>query len=181
MDARLPAVFLAGLLLGFTAFALLPQGQEGKTCLNGSIETVFSPGVGEDFIDFIDSAEESVEVEMYVFSYTPLAEALSRAQERGVRVRVILESRISSKQNLETMSFLRSKGVEVKWGSLEYSLTHCKFAVVDGKKVFVGSTNWSYHAMRENRESAVFIEDVKVVQEFLKFFEEDWEAAGAGS
>lgn len=171
----------AGLNVGNSLFSSEWQANEvGSVCLNGSVETIFSPGVGEDYVSLVDGARESIEVQLFQFSYSPLVDALVEAKARGVRVRVILEPRLGSpNSNLKTMELLRAGGVDARWARLDFDKTHSKFAVVDGKKVVVGSNNWSYHAMELNREAAVIIVDERVAREFLEIFEEDWRVAGS--
>ena len=174
----LPLILVIGVVLGFSAASLLTQHAECETCLIGSAQPVFSPGSEEEIIGLIDSANESVEVEMFLFSYEPLADALIRAKERGVEVRVILEPRLDSPNyNLETMDQLRAGGVEARWATLEYDKTHSKLMIVDGKKVLVGSINWSRTALNWNREAAVIIDDEGIAAEFLEEFEKDWDKA----
>lgn len=184
MDSRVFAALLAGLLLGALCgyalfyFAKGMEGGERAQCINGSISEVFSPGAEEEVAGLIRSAEKSVYVEMYLFSYSPLADELIKAQGRGVDVRVILEPRLSGDNaNLDTMERLRGGGVAARWASLEYKLTHTKAMVVDGKRVLVGSTNWSASAMKKNREYSVLIEDEGVAAEFEKNFLVDWDKA----
>ncbi len=187
-QAKTTALLLVVSLLFFSGCAsvksevanILAPGQKEKqageaVCLNGSVQPVFSPGASKEFLSFIESANESIEVELFEFSYTPLMNELIKAKERGVRVRVILEPRLNAPNyNLKAMETLRKGGVEARWATLEFSRTHSKFAVVDGKKVVVGSHNWSFHAMEKNREAAAIIEDERVAGEFEEVFEEDW-------
>ncbi|MBI5177608.1 hypothetical protein HY995_06010 [Candidatus Micrarchaeota archaeon] len=53
--------------------------------------------------------------------------------------------------NIATAEFLNSKGVQVRWASLSYTNTHVKTMVADGKRVLVGSINWSRQALSTNR------------------------------
>lgn len=144
------------------------------------VDAVFSPGAEAEIVALIESANESIEVELFQFSYEPLMDALADARERGVRVRVILEPRLDGDDNLKAMRRLKGSGVDARWASLSFSRTHSKTAVVDGRRVLVGSPNWSYSAMFRNRESAVIIESSEVAGEFERVFEEDWGMAKAG-
>ncbi|MFH1447639.1 MAG: phospholipase D-like domain-containing protein [Candidatus Micrarchaeota archaeon] len=168
------AVFVLGVLFGFLAFSSM-HVEEKSGCINGEIEYIFSPDAEDDIIGVIRSAGETIDLEMYLFNYEPLADELIRARERGVRVRVILEPRLfGDNPNLEMMEYLRAGGLEVRWASLEYKLTHTKAMIVDGKRVLVGSTNWSYSALKKNREYSVLIDDGGVAREFTENFELDW-------
>lgn len=173
--AGLLAGVLLGTVAGFLIFYKAPS--EEKTCLEGSIETVFSPDAEGKVVETIRAAEKSIDVEMYLFNYRPLAEELAIAKARGVKVRVILEPRLSGAENLEMIEYLRSRDVEARWASLDYKLTHAKMMIIDGKQVLVGSTNWSNSALNKNREYSVLIEDSTVVEEFVAGFEGDWKKA----
>ncbi|VVB66760.1 Cardiolipin synthase B [Candidatus Gugararchaeum adminiculabundum] len=140
-----------------------------------SAQPVFSPDAEEFFVSQIDSAQKTIDVEMYTFSNKNLISALERAKERGVKVRLILESRIDSTTNIATMKTLKADGIEARWATITYKLTHAKLMIIDGKKVIVGSHNWSKAAMTANREASVYIESEKLAQEFLGEFEKDWE------
>ncbi|MFH1470790.1 MAG: phospholipase D-like domain-containing protein, partial [Candidatus Micrarchaeota archaeon] len=162
-----------GFALGALAFSLFSQQEINcPACLNGRIETVFSPDSESEIISIIRSANKSIDVEMYLFSYGGLVDELIDAKTRGVAVRVILEPRLSGDNaNLATMERLRDGGIPAKWATLDYKLTHTKAVIIDGKKVLVGSTNWSTSALTRNREYSVLIEDENVAREFLLNFE----------
>ncbi|MBI2444779.1 hypothetical protein HYV43_00115 [Candidatus Micrarchaeota archaeon] len=141
-----------------------------------SIETVFSPGQSEPaLLAIIASARSGLDVMVYQFSFTPLQDALIDAQNRGVRVRLILDPKIEA--NLYTAEKLARFGIPVRWASRDFASTHAKFLVSDGQSVFVGSTNWSRHAMQLNREAAVVIHHPIIAGSFQKIFESDWSIA----
>ncbi|MEW5955913.1 MAG: phospholipase D-like domain-containing protein [Candidatus Micrarchaeota archaeon] len=180
---RSALVLAAGFLLGATAVLFL-YAEPGATafftaspsaCLNGTAQALISPGTADELTAFLASAQQSIDVEMYVFTSSELKDALVQAAGRGVRVRLILEPRIDN--NLATAEFLASKGVEVRWATTDYANTHSKLAIVDGKKILVGSINWSRHALYENRETALIVENERLAREFLAAFEQDWAQA----
>lgn len=141
-----------------------------------SVEAVFSPGQSEPaLLSLIASAQSGLDVMLYQFSYAPLQDALIAAQARGVQVRLILDPKIES--NLYTAEKLANAGVQVRWASSDYASTHAKFLVSDGQSVFVGSTNWSRHAMVLNREAAVVVRNGIIAGSFQRIFESDWSIA----
>ena len=162
-------------VVAFTAgFALQPN--PNQTCAE-SVDAVFSPGADDELYALLESANRSIDVELFQLSYEPLLNELTRAHERGIHVRVILEPRLEGDDNIEAASFLTERGVEVRWASLSFARTHSKFAVVDGSVVFAGSPNWSYSGMRKNREAALIVKGGSAVREFARVFEEDWKIA----
>jgi phosphatidylserine/phosphatidylglycerophosphate/cardiolipin synthase-like enzyme len=58
---------------------------------------------------------------------------------------------------LDFLERLRAGGGSVYEDSRDVT-THAKIVVVDDDFVVIGSTNWSYHALEENNETAVIIE-----------------------
>lgn len=138
------------------------------------ITPVFSPEQGYKVIDFIDQAEESLDIEVYVFTSEEVIDALERAKDRGVTVRIILEKRVIGGKNCATYSELAARGFLVKYASYDYALTHSKFIIRDKKEVLIGSHNFSDSALFKNREASVIIKHNPTVQKFIEIFETDW-------
>lgn len=154
--------FISGsaLLLAAGHFFLVPVTQP-----------VFSPQQGNDIIDFIDDADETLDIEVYLFTSYDARDALIRAHERGVKVRLLLEGEPMNNANDEMYLALVAEGISVKYYGGERM--HSKFIIRDGKEVLVGSHNFSYSALNKNREASVIISG-NAVQEFIDVFEEDW-------
>jgi phosphatidylserine/phosphatidylglycerophosphate/cardiolipin synthase-like enzyme len=104
---------------------------------------------------------------------------LISAKKRGVDVKVILEKDVMSDENKVTFERLRSAGIDIRWASETFKLTHSKFMIIDKKTVLVGSHNWSRSALNFNREASVIISNSPVVSEFLDVFDSDWKIATA--
>ena len=147
---------------------------------NAKVAFVFSPNAQPDVISFINSAERTIDIEMYVFTSDDIIKALSDAQKRGVQVRVIMEPRIEDSRKQKVFDELNALGIETRWASMSYKLTHAKFLIADGRKALIGSINFSMSALTLNREADVTVEGDKV-SEIVSIFEEDWEKASAAS
>lgn len=162
-------MFAAGLVLGLVfgfvvpGFAFAPE-----------TAAVFSPEDGQEVLDLIDSAEDSIDIEVYVFTSRDVIDALERARRRGVSIRVIVEKRVMGGENGEVFRELSAKGFDIRYASQAYQLTHSKFIIVDGEKVLVGSHNLSNSALFRNREASVILSDDVTVGEFEAVFEADW-------
>lgn len=167
-------LFLSGTIIGAIlvfAFFSLAKAEDCKP------QALFSPNSDAEIFSLINSAQESIDLEMYVFTYQPLADALINASKRGVKVRVILESRLDNSGTQQTIfSYLKGNGVEVKWASAVFTRTHSKLLVVDGKKALVGSINFSRSAVKTNREAAAIVCG-ETVAEYTRVFENDWKEA----
>jgi len=176
-DAKWALLFLSlfAIILLLVAYSANPPPCAG---CNAKAEFVFSPNAEDEVLSLLHSAQKTLDVEMYVLTSDDVVRELAEAQKRGVRVRVILEPRVEDSRKQRIFDTLRGNGVEVRWASFTYKLTHSKFVIVDGKRALVGSINFSESALNSNREAAIIIEGEKVA-ELSAVFEEDWEKAGA--
>ena len=138
-----------------------------------SVSVVHSPSAEEEIISFIDSAGDSIYVEVYLLTSMDVVDSLILAHQRGVDVKVILEGRVSGSPNALAYSRLAGTGIDVCWASEAYKLTHSKLIIVDEKKAFVGSHNLSYSALNLNREISLIVEG-KVVSTLLELFNYDY-------
>lgn len=129
----------------------------------------------------IDGAKKSVVVGMYLFRVaggrgeapaTRLAEALARAQKRGVKVEVILDRGHEGADPAEggpegkngaAYRYLRERGVAARYDDLA-TVTHAKALVVDEETAVVGSSNWTAAALTRNREADLVVRDGAVAK-----------------
>ena len=133
--------------LGYSLFAAAPP----CAGCNAKVGIVSSPGAEGEVVSLIRSAKETIDVEIYVFTSEDIVRELADAQKRGVRVRVIMEPRVEDSRKGKVFSLLEASGIEVRWASFEYKLTHSKMIIVDGKTALVGSINLSESALNSNR------------------------------
>ncbi len=157
---------------GFLSASALFGGPRASASCN-LVQPIFSPGTNEELVSLIRSARTSIDVEMYVFTDENLARELTEASARGVKVRVILEPRVSASNLNAIAAGLQAGGVSVKWASVRYQLTHTKMMIVDGKEALVGSINFSKAAQNKNREAAVVLEG-PALADLQKIFEQDF-------
>lgn len=178
LDAKSAAIvvllLLAACLLAYIVFFSPPC----SGC-NAKVSFVFSPGAEGEVVSFIRSAQKTIDIEMYVFTSESVLRELADAEKRGVQVRVILEPRVEDSRKERVFATLQGIGADARWASMEFKLTHSKFAIVDGKRALVGSINFSQSALTANREAAAEIEG-EGVKELSAIFESDWQKASAG-
>ena len=110
----------------------------------------------------VDAAKENIDLATYTFYDFGLAEALIRAKERGVKVRILMDKSMA-KQTTLTRHVIEN-GVEFRWRrGRGGGAMHHKFAVFDGKLLETGSYNWSWNAEVNTFENVMFIDDSAVV------------------
>ena len=130
----------------------------------------------ETVIDAIDGARRSIDVKMFLLTEPALITALSRAQGRGVRTRVILNKarRSGEEDNGTTVTLLQAAGIAVQDGNPAFDVTHEKSMVIDGELAAVKSLNWAPENFTATRDFAVFTRDQDEVSEVARGFEADW-------
>lgn len=143
-------------------------------------------------IDAIDHAQHTVALTTYIFQADQAGRrfiaALSRAQKRGVHVRVLVDA-VGNLYGLKPVSnLLRRLGVPVgvfnparfSWRLAFFNLrTHRKLLVIDGIKGFAGGMNIrKHHLEEENGEPRVrdshFMLEGPIVSQMMHAFADDW-------
>lgn len=151
----------------------------------GEVRVFFSPqgGCEEAIMAQIDKAQRYVHVAMYAFTSRYLAQALVRAKERGVDVKVVLDASFDEESKYSKGDYLRRKGIPVKDVSPRWrqglrvieGLMHNKFAVIDDQVVATGSYNWTARAQRANYENLlVFVDVPSLASAYEKEFQRLW-------
>ena len=73
--------------------------------------------------------------------------------------------------------YFKSKGVDIGDRLRSMDKHHTKGMVVDGKKVLIGSHNWSQDGVALNRDASLIFHDAEVARYYAEAFEIDWERA----
>lgn len=137
-----------------------------------SVAVHFSPGVRQHILPLLNQATRSIDVAMYSFTDSDLAWALVRAHERGVKVRLYLDSEQAAGKYSKSR-FFEGRGLAVRYYRGE-GIMHHKFAVIDAKTVVTGSYNWTASAEERNRENALIIVDPGIATSYQAEFERLW-------
>ena len=111
----------------------------------------------QPLLDALAGAKRSLRVKMFLFDDPKLLAAVIAAQQRGVKVRVILNParRGGEPENEATRKKLEHAGIEVLDANPEFAVTHEKSAVVDDELTLVQSLNWETKNLTETRDYAV--------------------------
>lgn len=108
----------------------------------------------DDIVDYIDSADARVYVEVYLLTETRIKEALVRAHKRGIDVKVVLEKNPYKAYNINNshFSYLEDAGVDIVWSNPKnYSLNHTKIMLIDDFAI-ISTGNFSYSTFSKNRD-----------------------------
>lgn len=163
-------IFFAWLIFaaGFYSGNLVHPFQEAKPAAN-AYEVYFCPedACSSHIIRHIDKAQNYVYVAMYSFTLDSITDALIRANNRGVDVKVVMEkSQVGKGSEYER---LKNAGIDVRLDK-NPDFMHNKFAIIDGKIVATGSFNWSLHADTKNDENLLIVYSQEVARKYVKEF-----------
>jgi phosphatidylserine/phosphatidylglycerophosphate/cardiolipin synthase-like enzyme len=126
------------------------------------------------------SPRHSLDLTIYELA-DPTAEAiLAEDAARGVRVRVVLDSRLERDRNAPAYGYLRSRGVTVAWSSTRYFATHEKTFVIDGTAAVIMSLNLASQYYATSRDVAVVDRDPRDAAAVEAVFGADLSGRGVG-
>ena len=142
-------------------------------------EVYFSPNgrVRQRLVRAIQDSRKTIDIAVYNFTASELAEALYAAKARGVHIRVLVD-RERAEAGASGIRGLRLNGVPVRTlGVPDQSLMHNKFAVFDERLVATGSYNWTNSAEHANYENLVVLDTPELVRRFQQEFHRLWREA----
>jgi len=124
-------------------------------------------------IENIDNAKESINIAMYAFTDREIAQAIIRAKDSGVDIKIYLDrSQVNAKYS-KTRYFLNNGIKNIRISSNNY-IMHNKFAVIDNKIVITGSYNWTASAGERNDENLLVIDDKNIINKYQNQFNNLW-------
>ena len=131
-----------------------------------AVEVFFSPkgGCTEAVVKELNAARETVLVQAYSFTSTPIAKALLMAHKRGVKVQVILDKSQKTEKYSEA-DFVVNVGIPVQVDS-KHAIAHNKVMVIDGATVITGSFNFTKAAEEHNAENLLVIRSPELAAKY---------------
>jgi len=140
-----------------------------------ALEVYFTrPGSGGDrqveqaLAAALDGAQRCVDVAMHSFSLERVSEALLRARDRQVALRVVMES---DSMDWEIPQRLKETGIPIL-GDRRETLMHNKFMVVDDTEVWSGSLNWTKQGAYQDHNNLIRIRSPYLAKNYTLEFEE---------
>lgn len=159
------------------AATLLACGPIQQTAVQGPQRLLVTPDDGSGpLLALLRQAEYSIDVAIYLLSSREILDELTAAQQRGVRVRVLLEQNPvgGGESNHSAQRFLTAAGVAVRWSDPSFRFTHAKMILIDGVQAIIMTLNLTASSFRSNRDFAVVVEDPSVVAVLGELFASDW-------
>lgn len=136
-------------------------------------------GPDAQLAEAIGAARLSVDIAMDSLNLWSIRDALLEAHQRGVAVRVVIDSEGLEVQEVQQ---LIGSGIEVVDDRRE-SLMHNKFAIIDRQEVWSGSMNFTVSGAYRSDNNLLHIQSAKLAEDYLVEFEEMFldHLFGAGS
>ncbi|MBN1052491.1 carbohydrate-binding protein [Clostridium botulinum] len=164
-----------------------------KNDISSKINVYYSQyhNIPKAIYDEIENAKDEVVISMFTLRHLDftdngvqkdMIDALIRAQKRGVKVRLVLESNIADEgeyygtitPNDLTDEWLSENGIDVvkvrtNYHDNKYSTMHHKFAVIDRKTTLTGSANW-FSATLVSDDDLIVIRDENTAKKYFGEF-----------
>ena len=159
----------------FFASTLVAGSLYAQTPSEIQIKVLFSPkdNCAQEIVSSIEKAKTHVYVAMYFFTSRPIAQALIKAKDRGVDVKVCLDKE-QPHYEYSKSKFLENKEINIKLigGS---GIMHNKFCVIDNYITITGSYNWTARADLENDENVLIIKSKEIAKIYTNQFKKYWD------
>jgi phosphatidylserine/phosphatidylglycerophosphate/cardiolipin synthase-like enzyme len=128
----------------------------------------YSGGIDEHLVQAIDAARISVDMAIYSINLWSIRDALISAYQRGIQVRVVMES-----DNLDddVPAQLKSAGIKII-GDRREGLMHNKFVIIDKKDVWTGSANMTIGSFYYDNNNLVHLHSTEIAEDYTTEFEE---------
>jgi len=128
-------------------------------------------------VALIETASEQLLLKQFKLQSVAVEEALRRARERGVEVRVMLNPHTSGgdRWNDEAFARLQGWGIDTAWTSEAFPVTHEKSMVVDRHTALVATFILADKYFTETRDYGVLTYNPAVVAQVTAGFEADWQ------
>lgn len=161
---------------------------------NGFLEVWMSPGFSNDsakyrILELINSATTSLDLMMWDFTDTKIAQALVKKSEAGVHVRIVADNtnatssysvlptlmKAKEKEGLKNLEvILDTKSTALITGPVPDGFNpylHEHSMIVDGKIAVFGTNNWSMWGFYHNDEDTLITDNTYLVGQFEKTFD----------
>ena len=132
-----------------------------------------SPTNEQKLVHLLDTAQQTMHVCVFTITNNALRDALVRAHDRGVQVKVISDDECMKQQGSDIYD-MKAYGIPCESDTDPEAHMHNKFVVIDGQVLITGSFNWTVAAGGRNQENLVFLQDAELSTAYIQEFERLW-------
>ena len=138
----------------------------------GTIDLYFSPrgGATAAVVREIDGAKREILIQAYSFTSKPIAQAIVKANRRGVKVVAVLD-KSQRKERYTEADFLAHMRIPTFIDD-KHAIAHNKIIIIDRATLITGSFNFTKAAEEKNAENLMIIKGNKpLVSRYVQNFE----------
>jgi phosphatidylserine/phosphatidylglycerophosphate/cardiolipin synthase-like enzyme len=106
-------------------------------------------GCEKRVVGLIAHSKEFIDVAMYSLNNKKIIDALEKAKNNGVKIRILVDRLQGTGVNKKVTLALKHEGFDIRIHS-KNKIQHNKFAIFDGKSIITGSFNWTESAENAN-------------------------------
>lgn len=122
------------------------------------------------FIKFVNETKKTLDICVFEIDSVDITQAIINAHNRGVRVRMVVDSETAEKAG--SVKRLREAGVPVVDDGGRIAYMHNKFAVSDSSWVWTGSYNLTNNASWKHNDNVIKINSKYISENYIAEFEE---------
>ncbi|GIW80610.1 MAG: hypothetical protein KatS3mg105_2417 [Gemmatales bacterium] len=124
-------------------------------------------------VGLLDRTRRCAEICVFTITDDRIANAILRASDRGIGVRIITDNDKSADEGSD-IERLRAAGIDIRMDRTGNHMHH-KFAIFDEEILLTGSYNWTRSAARHNKENFIVTNDANLVGAFRREFDKLWQ------
>lgn len=131
-----------------------------------------SGGVDQAIVADYERAQKTIDTAVFDLRLPAFVDALARAAERGVQVRVIVDyaANKDAQEFTDAIAKLEKAGVQVVKDHRS-ALMHNKFAVIDNRLLWTGSMNFTPNDTYRNNNNMLRLDNAALIQNYNQIFE----------
>jgi phosphatidylserine/phosphatidylglycerophosphate/cardiolipin synthase-like enzyme len=128
-------------------------------------------GIDEVLASRIDGVQRTLDIAAFEFNSPALTQAVIRARQRGVRVRMVTDNEHGLNGTNSTIPQLIAAGINVV-DDARSALMHNKFMILDSQVVWTGSWNYTINDTYRNNNNAIALRSQQAVANYQAEFDE---------
>ena len=128
----------------------------------------FKGGPDQFLVEALDQARTEIDAALYDLNLWSVRNALIRAHQRGVSVRMVIERDAQDQREIQE---LIEVGIPIVFDPTE-SLMHNKFFVIDGSEVWTGSMNMTVNGAYRHLNNLIQVRSALLAENYSMEFEE---------
>lgn len=109
--------------------------------------------------NLIQSAEKTIRVAMFTFTRTDFVDALKKAKERGVDVKVVIDKGTAFAASRKVVQALKQANIPLCLSD-QNEIMHHKFVLIDNQILAHGSANWTLAAFNQNDDYIMIMKNL---------------------